>query len=346
MSLAHGWASFQVMAQLPALDSLYVFAVAARHLSFTAAANELHRTQSAISHRIKALEAEIGVPLFERVPRGLELTSAGSVLANRLSEALADISRTIAELDRVGESRRLRVTMLPSVASRWLMPRLSRFCQQHPDVHVQIVADPRILDLRAERIDLAIRFGPGRYRGFDATRLMSDRMLPVCTPQIAQRLGEECSIEALLALPLLHDSGAEGDGSLSDWRSWLQQLGRPDLSCRGGQRFSHAGLAIEAAVLGLGVALARLSLVADHLMNGTLVSPLPLTTPTAFAYYVVTQSGTSNQPDVALFSDWLHCEAKEVEAVVDRLQTEEYRVRKKLGVPLAPPAPSSDPGRQ
>jgi LysR family glycine cleavage system transcriptional activator len=330
-----------IMARLPALDSLYVFAVAARHLSFTAAANELHRTQSAVSHRIKALEAEIGVPLFERVPRGLELTSAGSVLAHRLNEAIADISRTIAELDRVGESRRLRVTMLPSVASRWLMPRLSRFCQQHPDVHVQIVADPRILDLRAERIDLAIRFGPGRYRGFDTTPLMSDRMLPVCTPDLAQRLGKECSLEELLGLPLLHDSGAEGDGSLSDWRSWLEQLGRTDLSCRGGQRFSHAGLAIEAAVLGLGVALARVSLVADHLSNGTLVSPLPLTTATAFSYYVVTPSGTSNQPDIALFSDWLHSEAKEVEAVMGRLLAEEHGAKKTLGAPLAPPPPDS-----
>src|SRR5262249_46146633 len=177
------------MARLPPLDALYVFAVAARHLSFTAAANELHRTQSAVSHRIKALESEIGVALFERVPRGLELTNAGAVLAHRLNDAIADISRTIAELDHVGQSRQVRVTMLPSVASRWLMPRLSRFCWQHPDIHVQVVADPRILDLRADGIDLAIRFGPGRYRGFEATPLMLDRMLPVCSPEFAARLG-------------------------------------------------------------------------------------------------------------------------------------------------------------
>jgi LysR family glycine cleavage system transcriptional activator len=286
-----------------------------------------------VSHRIKALEAEIAVPLFERMPAGLKLTSAGSVLAHRLNEAIADISRTIGELDRVGESRRLRVTMLPSVASRWLMPRLSRFCQQHPDVHVQIVADPRILDLRAEHIDLAIRFGPGQYRGFETTPLMSDRMLPVCSPQLVQRLGEVRSIEAMLTLPLLHDSDTEGDGSQSDWRSWLEQLGRADLSCRGGQRFSHAGLAIEAAVLGLGVALARVSLVADHLMSGTLISPLPLTSAPAFAYYLVTQSGVS-QPDITLFTDWLHTEANELEAVTARLQAEQTEVKKRLGIPV------------
>jgi LysR family glycine cleavage system transcriptional activator len=327
-----------IMARLPALDSLHVFAVAARHLSFTAAANELHRTQSAVSHRIKALETEIGVPLFERAARGLELTPAGVVLAHRVNGAIAAITRTLAELDRVGRSRQLRVTMLPSVASRWLMPRLSRFCQQHPDVHVQIVADARVLDLRVEGIDLAIRFGAGRYRGFDTTSLMADRVLPVCSPELAERLGNPPSIEALMELPLLHDSGAEGDGSLSDWRSWLDQLGRSDLSYRDGQRFSHAGLAIEAAVLGLGIALARVSLVADHLTNGTLVSPVPITTPTAFSYYLVTPSGATNQPDIALFSDWLHTEAKEVETVAARLQIEEARLREKFGVPVALPS--------
>jgi LysR family transcriptional regulator, glycine cleavage system transcriptional activator len=319
------------MARLPAFDSLYVFAVAARHLSFTAAGNELHRTQSAVSHRIKALENEIGVPLFERLARGLELTSAGAALAHRLNEAIADISRTIAELDRAGEPRQLRVTMLPSVASRWLMPRLSRFCQLHPDVHVQIVADPRVIDLRAERIDLAIRFGPGQYRGFESTPFMSDRMLPVCSPQLLEQRDRITSVDELTRLPLLHDSGAEGDGgSLSDWRSWLDQLGRRDLPCRTGQRFSHAGLAIEAAVLGLGVAMARLSLVADHLTNGTLVCPLPLTTATAFSYYLVAPPARASAPDIAVFSEWLHTEAKEVATVAARLAAHEAEFRATL----------------
>jgi LysR family glycine cleavage system transcriptional activator len=325
------------MARLPALDSLYVFAVAARHLSFTAAAQELHRTQSAVSHRIKALESEIGVPLFERLTRGLELTQAGAALAHRLNEAIADISRTIAELDRVGEARTLRVTMLPSVASRWLMPRLSRFCQLHPDVHVQIVADARILDLRAERIDLAIRFGHGRYRGFETTALMSDRMVPVCSPQLIEQRGTVGSIEALTQLPLLHDSGAEGDGSLTDWRSWLDQLGRPEVNCRGGQRFSHAGLTIEAAVLGLGVSLARLSLVADHLTSGMLVCPLTLTTPTAFAYFLVAPAGVAESADLTNFREWLHTEAKEVEVVAARLHAAEAELRETL---FSSPAPA------
>lgn len=318
------------MARLPPLDALYVFAVAARHLSFTAAATELHRTQSAVSHRIKALERDIGVLLFRRHIRGLELTRAGEVLADRLNQAIADISRTISDLDRTDEARRLRVTMLPSVASRWLMPRLPRFCQQYPEIQVQVIAEARVTDLRAEGIDLAIRFGHGRYRQLQATFLMKDRMLPVCNPQLIADRQPVTTIDELLDLPLLHDSAAEGDGSMSDWRSWLEQLGRADVSGHAGQRFSHAGLAIEAAVHGLGVALARLSLVADHLSNGTLICPLALTTPTAFAYYLVALPEVAALPTAVRFMEWLQQEAKDMEIAAARIQAEEARVRKSV----------------
>jgi LysR family glycine cleavage system transcriptional activator len=321
------------MARLPSIDSLYVFAVAARHLSFTAAAAELHRTQSAVSHRVKALEAEIGAQLFERGARGLELTAPGRALARQVDQAISDISRTLAELSRAAEPRKLRITLLPSVASRWLMPRLPRFLEQHADIEVQVIADARVLDLRAERIDLAIRFGHGRYRGHVATLLMGDRVLPVCAPQlVAGRV--IATIDALLELPLLHDSGAEGDGSLSDWHSWLDQLGRPEAPHHGGQRFSHAGLAIEAAVLGLGVALARLSLVTDYLASGALICPLALSTATAFAYHLVALPQVAGLPEVVLFSNWLRTEARQTAAMVAHSDAEEKRLRAALNLPL------------
>lgn len=305
------WLGRVRMAALPPLDSLYVFTVAARHLSFTAAAAELHRTQSAVSHRIKALEAEVGVQLFTRTARGLKLTPAGEVLARRVGRAITEMGRAIAELGETSATRTLRVTMLPSVASRWLMPRLPRFCELHRHVQVQVIADSRILDLRSEGIDLAIRFGRGRYRDHVATLLMHDWVLPVCSSQLLAPRDPITSIDALLELPLLHDSSTEGDGSLSDWRSWLDQLGRPELRCESGQHLSHAGLSIEAAVVGLGVALARVSLVTDHLTQGTLISPLPLTTATAFAYYLVAPPEVAELPKTVLFSRWLHAEAEE-----------------------------------
>jgi len=322
------------MARLPSIDSLYVFAVAARHLSFTAAAAELHRTQSAVSHRVKALEAEIGAQLFERGARGLELTAPGRALARQVDQAISDISRTLAELSRAAEPRKLRITLLPSVASRWLMPRLPGFFEQHPDIEVQVIADARVLDLRAEQIDLAIRFGPGRYRGHVATLLMGDRVLPVCAPQLLSGRAAITTINALLGLPLLHDSGAEGDGSLSDWHAWLDELGWPDLPHRAGQRFSHAGLAIEAAVLGMGVALGRLSLVTDYLANGALTCPLALSTATAFSYHLVALPQVAGLPEVMLFSDWLRAEARQTAAVVAHIEPEEERLRAALN--LAP----------
>jgi LysR family glycine cleavage system transcriptional activator len=309
------------MPRLPPFDALYVFAVAARHGSFTAAATELHRTQSAVSHRIKSLEQELGVKLFKRLPRRLELTAAGHALAHRLDEAIKDITRTIAEFNPRAKHTQLRVTTLPSVASRWLMPRLPRFFDLHPEIEVQVIADLRPLDLRAEDIDLAIRFGRGQYPDYKVSMLMRDRVLPVCSPEFAAEHSAVASVDALLAWPLLHDSGTEGDGSLSDWRSWLDQLGRKDLSCQAGQRFSNADLSIGAAALGLGVALGRLSLVADLLSCRRLTCPLPLATPTAFSYYIVVHPEVAELAKCVRFTKWLRSEAIATGSIMRLLDT-------------------------
>src|SRR5215467_1074608 len=182
------------MGRLPSLDTLRVFSIAARHMSFTKAADELHLTQSAISHRVRALEEELGVTLFDRLTRRLELTRAGQVLAQRVDRAVADITRTIADLDPGDNVRRLTVTVLPSVASRWLVPRLPRFHALHPDIELQLIADPRLLDLRAARIDIAIRFGRGTYPGYTVTELMPDRIFPVCSPRLIAQHGPVATI--------------------------------------------------------------------------------------------------------------------------------------------------------
>jgi LysR family glycine cleavage system transcriptional activator len=312
------------------LDALYVFSVAARHRSFTAAAEELHRTQSAVSHRIKALEAELGVQLFRRGADQLTLTAAGEALALQVGRTMVDLTRAVSDIGHAGASRRLRVTMLPSVASRWLMSRLPRFCEQYPEIEVQVIADPHILDLRSEGIDLAIRFGHGRYRDHATTLLMRDRVLPVCSPQLLATHGPVPTFDALLALPLLHDSSTEGDGSLSDWRSWLHGMGLSNLPDQAGQRFSQAELSIEAAVVGMGIALARLSLVADHLERGTLISPFPLSMATAFSYYLVALPEATMLPKVVFFSRWLEAEAARTVAGAAQLHSAESSLRTAL----------------
>jgi len=174
---------------------------------------------------------------------------------------------------------------------------------------LQLIADPRLLDLRAARIDLAIRFGRGTYPGYAVTKLMPDRVFPVCSPRLLAERGPVDTVEALLGLPLLHDSATEGDGSGSDWRSWLNHVGWHDAPCDEGQRFSDAGLLIDAAVLGLGVALARASLVFDHVANETLICPLSRAAPTAFAYYVLCPPEADAFQKIVCFRDWLRAEA-------------------------------------
>jgi LysR family transcriptional regulator, glycine cleavage system transcriptional activator len=151
--------------------------------------------------------------------------------------------------------------------------------------------------------------------------LMRDRVLPVCSPKFAAEYDRIATIDALLRLPLLHDSGTEGDGSLSDWRSWLNQVGHKDGACRTGPRFNNATLLIDAAVLGLGVALGRLSLVADYLSSGVLVSPLPLATSTAFSYYLVALPEVAALAKVVRFRHWLRTEAIATLSTAPLIQT-------------------------
>ena len=304
------------MPRTPSLDALRIFVVAARHLSFTEAASELHLTQSAISHRIRGLEEEFGLSLFKRLKRRLELTPQGRVLAHRVERAIGEIDRSIVDLSLHDETCSLKVTMLPSVASHWLIPRLARIRRRHPDVDIQLIADPRLLDLRAEEIDLAIRFGRAPHPGYSAMRLMGDRVVPVCTPELLGHYGPVNSIDALLALPLLHDSATAGDGSDSDWRAWFNYFGRPEIACPAGQHFSEAGMLISAAILGLGVALARASLAADQIASGALVCPLKLAAPTAYSYYLLGLPEVVDRPKIATFRRLLVAEAAATEASV------------------------------
>ncbi len=299
------------MTRTPSLDALRIFVVAARHLSFTDAASELNLTQSAISHRIRSLEEELGVALFKRLTRALELTPQGSALARRLDLAIGEIDRSVIELVRPDDEGPVKVTMLPSVASYWLIPRLPRIRDRYPDLDVEVIADSRLMDLRSEGIDLAIRFGRTPHPGYAVTRLMGDCVLPVCAPGLLKQYGPIDGIDALLALPLLHDSTTD-----NTWRSWLNHFNRPDVACDAGQHFSEAGMMIEAATLGLGLALARASLVGDQIERGVLVCPLRLAVPTAFAYFLLELPEAVGRPKIALFRRLLVAEAAMTEKMM------------------------------
>lgn len=299
------------MPRTPSLDALRIFTVAARQQSFTEAAMTLNLTQSAISHRIRGLEDDLGFPLFKRLTRRLELTPQGEALAHRIERAINEIDRSVVELSQPDRKEQLKITSLPSVASRWLIPRLPRIRNKCPDLDIQVIADSRLLDLRTEGVDLAIRFGRQPGPGYTVTHLMDDCILPVCAPQLLEEWGPVDSIDTLFEMPLLHDST-----TISNWRAWLDHFGRPDIACHSGQHFSEAGMMIEAAEHGLGVALARASLVADQIAAGNLASPLRLAAPTAFSYYLLGLPEAVEAPRVGDVRNLLIAEAAATEQSV------------------------------
>lgn len=294
------------MRRLPPLDALRAFEAAARHLSFTRAAEEIHVTQAAISHRVRTLEAGLRIKLFRRLTRRLELTKDGALLATAVQRGLDEIARGVAALERQGAaSGSLRVSILPSFAGRWLVPRLAGFRARYPEVETRIIAESGLADLHGGSVDVAVRFGRGRYPGLAVEFLMSDAVLPVCSPALLRQRAPVATPDALVRLPLLHDSTVEKDGSGADWPSWLAHVGRPDLPCQTGQRLSNAVLALEAAAAGLGLALGRQSLIEEDLASGRLVSPLPVPAPTTFSYWFVSLPENAATAAVAAFRCWL-----------------------------------------
>jgi LysR family transcriptional regulator, glycine cleavage system transcriptional activator len=282
--------------RLPSLDSLRAFEVAARHLNFTRAADELHVTQSALSHRIKALEEELGVALFRRLTRKLELT----------------IKRALATLGRAGRTGPLTVTTLPSVAVRWLVPRLARFRALNPRVDVRVAAEPELIDLNTRRADIALRFGLGKYPGLKVTRLMGDVVFPVASPDVLARAGPITQPGEIRKFPLLFDTAAEHDDSRSNWQAWADHCGAGAIPHAEGLYFNNALLVLEAAARGLGAALARRSLVLDDMSAGRLVRLLPHEAPTHYAYFAVTLPDMEDDPAMNAFIHWLLAESQSV----------------------------------
>jgi len=230
------------------------------------------------------------------------------MLAKGLARGIAEITQAVEALDAPA-SKAIAVSVLPSFASRWLVPRLARFRQRHPEIEVRIAAEEALADLHAGRADAAVRFGTGRYPDLHVSRLMSDTIFPVCSPQLLKELGPVTTPQELTRFTLLHDEVAESDNSGTGWRSWLRHFGITDVAVDDGPRFNQATLTLEAAVGGMGVAMARKSLIAGDFEAGRLVRVLPLEAPTIYAYYFVCLPENAARPALSQFCDWLIDEA-------------------------------------
>lgn len=298
-------------ARLPSLDLLKGFDAAARHLSFTRAAQDLFLTQSALSRQIQTLEEQLGVPLFERRHRELRLTSAGQTLHVTAKAVLEELAQAIGKIRHEQTSLPLTVSTNQPFASLWLIPRLAHFRARHPAIDVFISADNRIVDLDRERIDLAVRYCAEASAPPGSPRLFGERLLPVCSPALAaDRTRPIRRPEDLARHVLLHIDGTGGRYAWLNWAAWLAAVGVRELSPAGSLRFTHFDQVIQAAVDGQGVALGRVPLIDALLKQRKLVAPLRGKYTTARAYFVVRGTRTPVRPEAQAFVDWLIEEAK------------------------------------
>jgi DNA-binding transcriptional LysR family regulator len=290
---------------LPPLNGLRAFEAAARHLSFTRAAEELNVTQAAVSHQIKGLEERLGIRLFRRLNRALMLTDEAQRLYPATRDAFDRLAEAVARLkarDTVGP---LTVSVLPSLAAKWLVPRLSRFQERYPDIDLRITALERLVDLvRRDDVDIAIRFGSGKWPGVCADLVLEDQLTPVCSPSLLHRLAEPAD---LAHVTLLHES-MEPMANFPDWATWLRTAGVSGVDVSRGLRFSHTHILLQAAIDGRDVALGQMALAADDLAAGRLVAPFALRLPVGYAYYLVYLPGSADRPKIKAFREWVMSE--------------------------------------
>jgi LysR family transcriptional regulator, glycine cleavage system transcriptional activator len=298
--------------RLPDLDLLKGFEAAARHMSFTRAGEELFLTQSALSRQMQTLEEQIGVPLFERRHRSLRLTEAGQLLQVAARSVLDQLGVAVARLRREQAVRPLTISTAIPFAALWLLPRLPRFRQGHPDVDVFISADNRIVDLDRERIDLAVRYCPESMAPRDATRLFGERLQPVCSPALASDPTRPLKRPEDLALHvLLNLDDDRGRYPWLNWTQWFAAIGIPEPRPAGLIRFNQYDLLVRAAIDGQGVALGRSPLIDQLVAQGTLVAPFRRKHSTSRAYFVVRAAQAERRPEAQTFIDWLREEARE-----------------------------------
>ncbi|MFI4988631.1 MAG: transcriptional regulator GcvA [Alphaproteobacteria bacterium] len=300
--------------RLPPLKALPDFEAAARHLSFTKAAAELHVTHGAVSRQVKALEEALGVKLFRRLNRALRLTDEGQAYVGTVRELLERLAETGERLRAREEKGGLTVSTTYSFTTKWLMPRLMRFRERHPEIDVRLQANDQLVDFAREEVDLVIRYGGGRYAGLAAEQLTTDDYVPVCSPALlggAHPLRKPADLRHHV---LLHEEDAlrqdiPGEPAAVGWRLWLKAAGVDGVDAGRGPIFSHSSMVLEAAINGEGVALGRTALIGDDLAAGRLVKPFALELKVSLAYYIVYPPRRLERPKVRAFRDWLHEEA-------------------------------------
>jgi LysR family glycine cleavage system transcriptional activator len=282
------------------LTTLRAFEAAARHANFASAADELSITPAAVSQQVRHLEDHLGVRLFTRRARGVEVTAAGADYARTVGAVLDQLALATERIHRAEQEGRLTIATTPSFAAQWLMPRLIRFLELHPELDVRLSTSNALVDFARQDVEVAVRYGDGRWPGLQVELLIATELFPVCSPsfrQGSQRLRTPANLRPRSLLRLMSD----------EWPKWLAAANLGEMRAEGPQ-YSDVGLLTQAAVAGQGVALGQSIIVADDLADGRLIEPFNLRIPSRSAYYIVGLPGDLDRPKVRAFSRWLRKE--------------------------------------
>jgi len=291
---------------LPPLESLVAFESAARHLSFTRAADEISLTQSAVSRQIQALESRLGVPLFRRLHRAIALTEEGRTLQRAVVDALVRLDRATRDLRSAERVKTVVVTTTAGFAGLWLIPRLAGFVAAHPGVDVRISTGNEVVHLERDGVDVAVRYRPvDAALPAGAIPLFGETVFPVCSPKLRATRQTPLAEPADLARHTLLRMERGGGSQLLDWDLWLHALGLGDLRPAGMLHFSSYDQLISAAIAGQGVALGRWPLIERHLSERQLVAPFSREVVSPRSYCVIVSTRSTEKPEVRGFVDWL-----------------------------------------
>jgi len=298
--------------KLPPLNALRAFEAAARHLSFTRAADELYVTQAAVSHQVKALEEHLGIKLFKRLNRALMLTDEGQKYFPDVRDALDQLAQATQSLYKSDTSGVLTVSVMPSFASLWLVPRLQNFSNNHPDIDIRISADDKVVDFNQDDVDCSIRYGLGGWPDIYKEKFLEEDVFPVCSPYYLEKHPSLSTPAGLKGHVLLHDYAIinEAERHLS-WEFWLKEAGVEDVDHSRGPKFSHTHMVMQSCIAGEGVALGRSALIQSELDAGRLVRLFDYVIKSKVAFYFVCPPKEIERYKIKVFRDWLLSESPE-----------------------------------
>ncbi len=297
------------MRRLPPLNALKAFEVAGRHMSFSRAAEELHVTPAAISHQIKALESDLGVKLFRRLNRSLQLTEAGQACLPGLRSAFETLASAIARVGDKEDWNMLTISAPPAFGARWLVPRIVDFRTANPQIQVRIDPAIRSMDPGRDSVDVAIEFSQGHYSSRVAQRLFGQDVFPVCSPELLMGQNPLTTPADLRRHTLIHFDAPTGDPEWPNWETWLSANNIDQIDPNRGPHFTSPNFTTQALLAGHGVALMAELVVESELATGALVKPFDSSYPGDLSYWALATSVDSEDDPVTLFWNWLTQEA-------------------------------------